>query len=139
MIKRLTSSDLSLVENLLHSQNKSDPKLENIAAFLENEFNYFMAYVEEGEIIGFALAYTLQRYDGQNSMMYLHEIGVNEDSRRKGIGKKLLKALKNICTENDFMKLFLITNKSNRPAVRLYESLDGETDSDDDVVYTIKM
>ncbi len=138
MIKRLTVADMHLVSKMLKNSNKENRNIENTKAYLENDSNYFLAYIKQDKIIAYALAYTLQRYDGNESMMYLHEIDVDIDHRRKGIGKMLLSEMKNICANMGFMKLFLITNKSNTSAVSLYESLDGETSSDDDIVYTFK-
>jgi len=138
MIKRLTTSDLSMIEKLLEEENRETLNPENIRSFLSDTSNYFLAFIHNEQILGYALAYTLARYDGRESMMYLHEIEVKESARRKGIGKKLLNEMNNICEQNGFMKLFLITNKSNKPAVALYESLSGEASNDDDIVYTFK-
>ncbi|WP_430882486.1 GNAT family N-acetyltransferase [Fusibacter sp. JL216-2] len=139
MIKRLTINDLNLIEIFISTQNKVGFNGERVESFLKNKANYFLAYIEKNMIVGYAIAYVLQRYDGRESMMYLHEIEVAETSRKQGIGKALLSEMNRICGENDFMKLFLITNKSNRPAIALYESLQGETYSDDDIVYTFKL
>jgi len=138
MIKRLTTSDLSMIEKLLEEENRATLNPENIRSFLSDTSNYFLAFIDNEQILGYALAYTLARYDGRESMMYLHEIEVKESARRKGIGKKLLNEMNNICEQKGFMKLFLITNKSNKPAVALYESLSGEASNDDDIVYTFK-
>lgn len=138
MIKRLTINDLNLIKVLLNSQKEISLNEENVESFLNNKSNYFVAYIEKNIILGFALAYTLQRYDGRESMMYLHEIEVAESSRKQGIGKALLSEMNRICREEDFMKLFLITNKSNRPAIALYESLQGKAYAEDDIIYTFK-
>ncbi|MHB1395091.1 MAG: GNAT family N-acetyltransferase [Clostridia bacterium] len=58
--------------------------------FLKNDSNYVVAYIEAERIIGFILGYRLQRYDGQNDMMYIHEVGVLEEYRQMGIAKFFL-------------------------------------------------
>lgn len=138
MIKRLRNTDLDMVERLLKEQKRPVEDLERIVSFLSKDANYFLAYIQEERIIGYALAYVLERYDGSAPMMYMHEIEVEVPSRRLGIGRKLLAEMQGICKENGFMKLFLITNKSNEPAVSLYMSLSGESLSDDEVIYTFK-
>ncbi len=138
MIKRLRNTDLDMVERLLKEQKRPVEDLERIVSFLSKDANYFLAYIQENRIIGYALAYALERYDGSAPMMYMHEIEVEAPSRRLGIGRKLLAEMQGICKENGFMKLFLITNKSNEPAVGLYTSLSGESLSDDEVIYTFK-
>ncbi len=138
MIKRLRNTDLDMVERLLKEQKRPVEDLERIVSFLSKDANYFLAYIQEERIIGYVLAYALERYDGRAPMMYMHEIEVEAPWRRLGIGRKLLAEMQGICKENGFMKLFLITNKSNEPAVGLYTSLSGESLSDDEVIYTFK-
>ena len=103
--------------------------------YLENEDNYLMADIIDNEIVGFLLAYTLQRCDGKNAMIYVHEVNVLSEHRKKGVGGSLLNALKVICKEKNIMKIFLLTNKSNEPAVKLYESVGGVFSETDDVLY----
>ena len=106
MIKRMGKSDLELVTKMLTD-------------FLDNKSNYFLSYLIDGKIVGYLIAYVLQRYDGRNEILYLHEI----DDIRKSEG---------------FIKMFLITNKSNDVAVKLYDSMNGINTSDDNIVYVFK-
>jgi len=138
MIKRMTGTDIGLVQNMLEEKGTDIKSINNMKDFLLNDSNYFIAYLDKEKIIGFLLAYRLQRYDGRNEMLYLHEIDVLESYRKCGIATKLMDELKSICQENHYDKIFLITNKSNQAAVALYESTGGLSSSDDDIIFAFK-
>lgn len=57
-----------------------------------------------------------------HSCPYLHIITVKEESRKHGIGKKLLQFFEETCFK-DFSKLFLVVADFNPDAKRLYEKI----------------
>lgn len=57
-----------------------------------------------------------------HSFPYLHIIAVKEESRRQGIGKKLLKLFEDICFK-DYTRLFLVVADFNPEAKKLYEEI----------------
>ncbi|WP_242960832.1 GNAT family N-acetyltransferase [Clostridium peptidivorans] len=57
-----------------------------------------------------------------HSFPYLHIIAVKEESRKHGIGKKLLKFFEDICFK-DYTKLFLVVADFNPDAKILYERI----------------
>lgn len=134
-IRRLNIQDVDKVKDMLYMFRSEKTTNEKVERFLEKNNNYLIAYLENKKVIGFVLAYKLQRYDEKNDMIYIHEVGVLEEYRRLGIGKKLMEYVKDICKEENLSKIFLITNKSNIPAVSLYESSGGKATEDDNVVY----
>lgn len=73
----------------------------------KNNFQGFIWFVFEGMFHAFP---------------YLHIIAVKEESRNKGIGKKLLKFFEDICFK-DNTKVFLVVADFNPNAKRLYERI----------------
>ena len=134
-IRRLTISDDTKIPMMVEEFRTYSSKLESISQMLENDMNYIIACIDNEKIIGFVLAYELQRYDGKNNMMYIHEVEILEAYRGKGIGKQLMGMVKEICQSKKMSKAFVITNKSNTGAVRLYESTGGMGLDDDSIVY----
>lgn len=134
-IRRLKAFDAENLVEMVKVFRTDTSNLKVSKRFLENPYNYLIASVEGEKIVGFVLAYQLQRYDGQNDMIYIHEVSVLEEFRQKGIGKKMINEVIRICKENDISKVFLITNKSNKPAICLYESTGAKSSHNDDVVY----
>ncbi len=106
--------------------------VEYIGRFLRGENNYLIVAYEGDSPLGYALAYRLQRFDMDKSMMYIYDVGVAENRRREGIGKKIINTAAQICRDEGLIKMFLGTGNRNLPAVRLYLSTGGEPSPEDD-------
>lgn len=107
---------------------------EQLKNFLSNKNNWaYVAWYGE-EIVGFAFGYMLETFYSK-PMLYIHSIDVAEKYKRKGFGKALMNKIIEDSKELGAKECFLITNKSNVPAVKLYESARGTLLSDDDIVY----
>ena len=95
-----------------------------------------MVALERDEPVGFALAYQLHRIDGESSKMFLYEIGVALSHRRRGIATALVHELDRICQDGSFINMFVLTNKSNTPAMQLYSKTGGSIQNSDDLMFT---
>ncbi|WP_034632702.1 ribosomal protein S18-alanine N-acetyltransferase [Maridesulfovibrio bastinii] len=74
--------------------------------------------VRDGDKISGYLAYSILLDE-----MEILNLGVRPESRRKGIGLKLMLTLLQKCRDMGIQKGLLDVKKSNTPAIRLYESL----------------
>jgi ribosomal protein S18 acetylase RimI-like enzyme len=83
-----------------------------------------LAFVAGAEPLGWCWGYHLPRPDG-TSMLYLHQLAVDENHRRQGIGKALLQAFMTAGTQSGATKMFLTTAADNHPARALYDALGG--------------
>jgi ribosomal protein S18 acetylase RimI-like enzyme len=133
-IKRLTREDGLLMKQIVEKFKSVNTDINRIDAFLRNDLDYVVACIEDNVVVGFLLAYELQRFD-KNNMMYVHEVDVVPEYRRRGIGRQMIEEVIRICEECGVYKLFLITNKSNVPACRLYEVTGGKVVEDDSILY----
>ena len=61
-----------------------------------DESYLYIASVDAGPV-GFLLAYRVPRVDRDQDMIYLYEIGVLPEHRRRGIGSKMVRLLKEEC------------------------------------------
>lgn len=64
--------------------------------------------------------------------MYIHDVGVAEACRRRGIGRMIVDPAAQICRDEGFAKMFLGKGKKNLPAVRLYLPAGGQPSPEDD-------
>ena len=110
------------LKSYLYSDAKNKLTTDYLKIFLQESRNYFIVALIENEPVGFILAYRLMRIDREQDMMFFYEIEVNVNHRRKGIGRELIKYLKNICKNENIMKMWVETNKSNIAAMNLYKS-----------------
>jgi len=102
--------------------------------FLANPLNYLLVAVEGERALGYLFAYELQRPDREQSMMFLYDITVLDEYRKKGVGTALVEQLKALCSNKYIMKMFVPTSRSNIPAVSLYQKTGAIISTDTDAV-----
>ena len=143
-VKRLGIGDEMLARQAINRLKAETPlairdKLESeyLRQFLRRDRNYLLVAIIDKEPVGFALAYRLMRVDREQDMMLFYEIVVEGKYRQQGVGRELIRALKQICHENGIMKMWVSTNRSNAAAMELYRSTGGvEKMEGDEVTFT---
>jgi GNAT superfamily N-acetyltransferase len=94
--------------------------------FLADDRHYFVvAYVGE-EPVGFVFGYRLSRFDGKPPMVFVYEVAMVEEHRRRGIGRAFIEEVKRLADEDGCRKMLVPTNRSNEAAMALYRSAGGE-------------
>lgn len=93
----------------------------------------FLVAFEDGEPVGFALAYVLRRRRLPERSLFLYEIEVAERLRRRGIGGRLLDEVAGVARAEGAAEGFVITSRSNGPALALYLAAGGVVADDADV------
>ena len=145
IIKKLQSSDAEIAVQALIKIKFVEDGTEYLAKtltddylrdFLKNDRHYLLVALEGNTPVGFILAYRLQRVDRDRDMMFFYEINVAKEYRKKGAGIALIKKLKEICRDENIMKMFVLTNRSNTAACCLYKKTGGIAHEDgDDVTF----
>lgn len=101
----------------------SNDHLVNLLA--KDDFHVIVALQGE-KTVGGLTAYELAGYKDEGQEMFLFEMGVEEASRRKGVGTALIEKLKQICGEKGISEMFVDAFAENSPACKLYESTGGK-------------
>ena len=84
--------------------------------------------LENDRVVGGLAAYEIQMLYRDETEMFLYEIGVDKDHRRKGIARSLIEQLKKTCIERCIKEIFVGTSMDNHAARRLYESTGGNVE-----------
>ncbi len=78
----------------------------------------------DGEnVVGGLVAYELEKFEQERSEIYIYDLAVDENHRRKGIATELIKRLQTIAKERGAYVIFVQADYGDDPAVKLYESL----------------
>lgn len=120
MIVQLAATDAALFRRAVQ-QFKGAPADET---FLTAPGTLAFAAVEGATVLGWCFGYHLVRPDS-SSMVYLHELEVAPEHRRRGIGRALLAAFLAASADAGASRMFLTTGAANVSARALYESLGG--------------
>lgn len=137
IIRLMTSQDENQLQKIFEDDNMIYDKT-NIKKFRETENAYAFVVRNEKEIFGFAYGYSLVRLDGK-TMFYLHSIGVLPEFQNMGYGRKLMDFIINFSKEKGFSEVFVITDKGNIPACKLYEKVGFENDIENEIVYVLDL
>jgi len=123
LIRIFTSENNTLKKNPL-------PTKSYLETFLRNPRNYILVAIENNKIVGGLTAFEMEMYKNEFSEMFLFEIEVLKNYRQQGVGKSLIQELKNICNQKGIKQIFVVTSRTNYPALKLYETAGGASDNE---------
>jgi ribosomal protein S18 acetylase RimI-like enzyme len=131
-IRKLGPGDERVVERLAE---QAPP--ERAAELLADERTLFLVAFDgdEPEPVGFVLAYELLRRHGEPSQLFVYEVGVAPEARRRGVATELLRELRRMARARGIRRGFVLTNEANEAAMELYRSLGGVRPNADDVLW----
>ncbi len=127
-VKRVTEIDFDLDTDI------ADFEISTLKKFLENKKNILILAILNSKVVGVLRAHILDRYDGKGGEMFLNEIDVTENHRQKGVATKLVSKMKDIAQDSNCFETWVVTNRSNIPAVEMYKKNGYSEENPDDVV-----
>ena len=105
-------------------------------SFLADDRHYFVAAYHDDEPVGYLFGYLLRRFDGRQPTMFVYEVGVAEQHRRRGIGRALVEEIKRLAQVDGCRKMFVLTGRGSEAAMALYRSAGGaEGDADPSISF----
>lgn len=107
--------------------------------YLADPSNVFFIAVEAGRGVGFLRGTALRQTHTRRRQMFLYEIAVLPKFQRRGIGRALIERLLAFCRARGFEEVFVFTSPLNRPAVRLYRTTGGRTETDADRMFVYRL
>jgi aminoglycoside 3-N-acetyltransferase I len=97
------------------------------AAYLERLLasETFLALVAEveGVVVGGLAAYELRKFERARSEIYIYDLAVSAEHRRRGVATALIERLRDIASERGAWVMFVQADPVDAPAVALYQKL----------------
>ncbi len=137
-IRRLEPGDEAVVQELSRWVGRPALDDEGAGRFLVNERNHLLVAFESEEPIGMVLGHELDRRHGDARKMFLYEIDVREDRRRRGIGRVLMERFGELCRERGYPIAWVLTDEENPTAMAFYAACGGERARPDEVKFTFR-
>ncbi|HET9589349.1 MAG TPA: GNAT family N-acetyltransferase [Anaerolineales bacterium] len=133
-VKALSAEDLPLLTNVAPDvfDNPIDEGLTK--EYLSDPRHHIVVAVEDGTVIGFASAVHYIHPD-KPAELWINEVGVSPAHRGKGVAQAILKDLLHLGKRLGCKLAWVLTDKSNLAANRLYRSAGGRVDPGDAVIY----
>ncbi len=104
--------------------------------FLADPRHHIVVAVDGGAVVGFASAVHYVHPDKPSPELWINEVGVASTHRGRGVGKAVLKALLEHARGLGCAEAWVLTERSNQTAMRLYASSGGIEAPTDQVMFT---
>ena len=106
-----------------------------ISEFLEDRRHHLVVALDDGLVVGFASGVHYVHPD-KPPELWINEVGVAPSHQRRGLGHQILRAMLRLGTELGCREAWVLTNRSNLPAMRLYTAVGGTEAAEETVMFT---
>lgn len=139
-IRHLTPNDIPLLEELLTTFGEAFNDVDTYTAnrpgegylrqLLGGESFIALAALKNGAVVGGIAAYELRKFEQERSEIYIYDLAVALEHRRKGIATALIEKLKEIAAGRGAYVIFVQadTGIEDEPAIALYTKLGKRED-----------
>jgi ribosomal protein S18 acetylase RimI-like enzyme len=105
--------------------------------FLADGRHHLAVAVENGVVVGMASAVHYVHPD-KRAELWINEVGVAATHRRRGVGKALMAAILEAGRGAGCGEAWVLTDRSNAAAMRLYAGMGGEQAAREQVMFTFR-
>ncbi|HEY4393981.1 MAG TPA: AAC(3)-I family aminoglycoside N-acetyltransferase [Polyangia bacterium] len=137
-LKQLTAADLPLCRALNtmfgvafgepDTYERRPPPDDYLERLLAKPQMLVLVALDGAKVVGGLVAYELEKLEQARSEVYLYDLAVAETHRRQGIATALIRALGKLAKERGAYVMFVQADRTDPPAIRLYESLGTRED-----------
>jgi GNAT superfamily N-acetyltransferase len=137
-IKVLGGHDAGILKNVAPAvfDDPIDPHMTD--AFLCDPRHHLAVAVEDNVVVGFVSAVHYVHPDKARPELWINEVAVAPTHRGRGLGKDLLHSILETARGIGCAEAWVLTDRSNIAAMRLYSS-SGGTEPSDHVMYTFRL
>ena len=131
----LRSGDQAILDNVAPEvfDHPLDPRL--VAEFLGDDRHHLAVAIDKGQVIGFASGVHYVHPD-KPPELWINEVGVAPSHQGRGVGKAVMRTLLQHAERLGCREAWVLTERSNHAAMRLYASTGGEEAAGDQMMFT---
>jgi aminoglycoside 3-N-acetyltransferase I len=136
--KILTGTDMPLLKSLLRvfgeafeepdTYQNAVPSDRYLQALLGKQHFIALVALDGDTVVGGLVAYELQKFEQERKELYIYDLAVLAEHRRKGIATNLIRELQRFAKERGVYVIFVQADPGDTPAIHLYESLGQRED-----------
>ena len=112
---------------------------QSVQEFLGSPQHQIVVAIDNGLVVGFASAVLYVHPDKPNPELWVNEVGVAPSHQNRGVGKAILRALLDVARKAGCAEAWVLTERQNLPAIRLYQAVGGEEGQDELVMFSFKL
>ena len=138
-IRALQPEDGNVLEQI--GQDVFDHALDPGATreFLRDPRHHIVVAIDDGVVVGFASAVHYIHPDKRTPELFINEVGVASTHRGRGIGQAILRSLLGHARGLGCIEAWVLTDRANHEAMRLYSRSGGVEGATDHVMFTFSV
>lgn len=113
-----------------------DPAL--VDEFLRDPRHHLAVAIDGRQVVGFASGVHYVHPD-KRAQMFINEVGVSPTHQGRGLGKALVQKILERARHLGCEEAWVLTERDNQAAMRLYASTGGEQSAGDEVMFTFRL
>jgi aminoglycoside 3-N-acetyltransferase I len=132
-LRRLMPPDIGLLRklNALFGEAFADPEIYGteppsdayLEGLLAKEHVAALVALEGEEVLGGLVAYELDKFERARRELYIYDLAVSAEHRRKGVATALIEYLREIAARRGVWVIYVQADYGDDPAIALYEKL----------------
>jgi aminoglycoside 3-N-acetyltransferase I len=136
--EQLARSDINLLKDLLRVFGEAFEDVETYqGAVPEDDYlrsllamrHFIVVVASTGrEVVGGLAAYELQKFERDRREIYIYDLAVAKEHRRKGVATGLIAELKRVGAKRGAYVIYVQADKDDAPAIALYQGLGKRQD-----------
>lgn len=117
-----------------------DPLIERATnEFLADPRHHLVVAIDDATVVGFVSAVRYVHPDKPSPELWINEVSVAPTHRGRGIASAMLRALVEVARDLGCSEAWVLTDRDNAPAMRLYASVGGLEAPSDQVMFTFPL
>lgn len=135
--RQLTHADAPLLKDLLRvfgeafdevdTYQRSVPSDDYLTRLLGKQHFIAVVAMKDGEVAGGLTAYELDKFEQDRREIYIYDLAVAQNHRRRRVATGMIGELKRIALERNVYVIYVQADPWDGPAIALYESLGTKT------------
>jgi aminoglycoside 6'-N-acetyltransferase I len=138
-VKFLGPQDAGVLANIAPDVFDDPIDVRRANEFLADPRHHLAVAVEDGWVVGFVSAVHYVHPDKPRPELWINEIGVAATHRRLGVGTRLLRALFAVAQGLGCAEAWVLTDRANTAAMRLYAAAGSTETPTDHVMFTFRL
>ena len=135
-VRVLGAGDETVLQNVTPDLFDNPIDFHLAAEFRRDDRHLLVVAQDQDVVVGFASGVTYVHPD-KPIELWINEVGVASSHQRQGIGKLVIRALLDLGRTAGCREAWVLTERSNTAALRLYESVGATKASDETIMYSL--
>ncbi len=138
-IKLLNATDCDVLLSVADDVFDDPIDLATVAEFLADARHHLAVAIADGSVVGFVSAVHYIHPDKTKPELWINEVGVAPSHQGQGLARKLMEAVLDEGRRLGCSVAWVLTNRTNTAAMRLYASSGGVEAPEDAVMFEFKL